>query len=334
MSNYTFSQLEALWINAGGSKALAPYAAATAEIESSGNPQAYNPSGASGLWQIEIPSNESFVPGGAANVFSPTANATAAVGLSGNSLAGLISNWTNWETQPNGAPATQAYVESIITANGSTFNATATGTTSGTGSTGTSSTAATLSSLNTGSIFTASNGVISDASTLLYDASKTLNFFFQWFNPGQGWRAAMGVSGVLLAGISFKSYTNASASALPLAIITGGSALMLFYMAFRPWPLSSGKPIRPAAYVVDILKGTPPGAGPAPSNDTDAIEIGLAGVLAIWGANKAAGVIGNVAQAAGSLLGNSGSANANEESEAETDLGEAETDLGDLGDIG
>jgi hypothetical protein len=49
---YTYSQLEGLWINAGGSTVLAPVMAAIAMAESGGCSTALNPSGASGLWQI------------------------------------------------------------------------------------------------------------------------------------------------------------------------------------------------------------------------------------------------------------------------------------------
>ena len=49
---YSYSALEALWVSAGGPAAAEAAAATIAECESGGNPQAYNPSGASGLWQI------------------------------------------------------------------------------------------------------------------------------------------------------------------------------------------------------------------------------------------------------------------------------------------
>ena len=52
MTDYSYAQLEGLWLNAGGSKHLAPVMAAIAEAESGGNSDAHNPSGASGLWQI------------------------------------------------------------------------------------------------------------------------------------------------------------------------------------------------------------------------------------------------------------------------------------------
>lgn len=52
MTTYSYAQLEGLWINAGGSQALAPTMAAIAMAESGGDSNAYNASGATGLWQI------------------------------------------------------------------------------------------------------------------------------------------------------------------------------------------------------------------------------------------------------------------------------------------
>jgi LysM domain len=68
----SFSGLEQLWEAAGGPDWAASSAAAVAECESGGRQYAYNPSGASGYWQIlgEV------VPG---NVFDPMVNARNAV---------------------------------------------------------------------------------------------------------------------------------------------------------------------------------------------------------------------------------------------------------------
>lgn len=58
MADYTYGQLETLWTNAGGSKALAPLMAAIALAESGGNPGALNltDNGGTqtsvGLWQV------------------------------------------------------------------------------------------------------------------------------------------------------------------------------------------------------------------------------------------------------------------------------------------
>jgi len=58
MADYTYGQLETLWINAGGSKVLAPLMAAIALAESGGNPGALNTTDNNGtqtsvgLWQV------------------------------------------------------------------------------------------------------------------------------------------------------------------------------------------------------------------------------------------------------------------------------------------
>jgi hypothetical protein len=98
---YTYAQLEALWIQAGGSKATAPVAAAVAEAESGGQSaaQSANPDGGTnvGLWQLDTPGG-----GGAgftvAQLQDPTTNAAAAVKASRNGA-----DWSSWETFVNGA---------------------------------------------------------------------------------------------------------------------------------------------------------------------------------------------------------------------------------------
>jgi hypothetical protein len=80
-SAYSFGQLKTLWVLAGGAPSLAPTMAAIALAESGGRSNAHNPSGASGLWQIEMPVNAQYVPGGAANVYNPLANARGAVAI-------------------------------------------------------------------------------------------------------------------------------------------------------------------------------------------------------------------------------------------------------------
>ena len=95
---YSFSQLEALWISAGGSRASAPTAAAVALAESGGNPKIPNRQGvpAYGLWQINIASNanpEDLL----AQVLDPLGNAKAAVAISGNGT-----NWNPWYLHQRG----------------------------------------------------------------------------------------------------------------------------------------------------------------------------------------------------------------------------------------
>jgi hypothetical protein len=67
-----FGTLESLWVRGGGSRGMAPLMAHIAQAESGGNPNARNPSGASGLWQIL---GQPFK----GNVFDPLTNARMAV---------------------------------------------------------------------------------------------------------------------------------------------------------------------------------------------------------------------------------------------------------------
>ncbi len=81
MTDYSYAQLESLWIGAGGPKALAPEAAAIAEAESGGNSDSLNPNdnggrqSSFGLWQI---SNGTHAPP-SPNWANPAVNAQLAV---------------------------------------------------------------------------------------------------------------------------------------------------------------------------------------------------------------------------------------------------------------
>lgn len=92
MSQYSYGQLEQLWISAGGSSALAPLMAAIAMAESGGESTAENPSGASGLWQILGAVN----PADQDNLFDPSVNAHEAV------LKYQSQGLNAWETYQNG----------------------------------------------------------------------------------------------------------------------------------------------------------------------------------------------------------------------------------------
>jgi hypothetical protein len=99
MADYSFSQLESLWIGAGGPKLVAPIAAAIALAESSGNPQATNATDNGGtqtswgLWQISNGTHNQPV----ANILNPQINAQQAVAKytgAGNSF----SPWGTYDT--------------------------------------------------------------------------------------------------------------------------------------------------------------------------------------------------------------------------------------------
>jgi hypothetical protein len=122
-TKYTYAQLEGLWISAGGSKALASVMAAIAMAESAGCSAAFNPSGASGLWQVECPINAQYIPGGCGNVFNAQDNAKAAVAI--QKAQGLPA----WSTYTNGAY--KAFVNNSTTPVG--VNSTTASTTANTG---------------------------------------------------------------------------------------------------------------------------------------------------------------------------------------------------------
>lgn len=103
----SYSQLEGVWIQAGGSSVTAPVAAAIAIAESGGNPNAHNPNppdDSYGLWQINMlgsmgPSRrQQFGLNSNAALFDPLTNAKAAVALSGGGK-----NFGPWSTYTNGA---------------------------------------------------------------------------------------------------------------------------------------------------------------------------------------------------------------------------------------
>ena len=99
MADYTFAQLEGLWIQAGGNAAVAPIMAAIALAESSGNPGAINPTdnnGAQtswGLWQISDGTHNMPV----ANILDPHVNAAQAVAKY------KASGFAPWGTYKSGA---------------------------------------------------------------------------------------------------------------------------------------------------------------------------------------------------------------------------------------
>ena len=101
MPVYSYAQLETLWINAGGPKALAPVAAAIGEAESGGNSDAVNPNdnngtqSSYGIWQI---SNGTHAPP-SPNWASPAVNAQLAVGK----WKGAGQSFKPWGTFDSGA---------------------------------------------------------------------------------------------------------------------------------------------------------------------------------------------------------------------------------------
>lgn len=306
MTTYSFAQLEQLWLGAGGSKTFAVLMAAVGEVESGGRSDATNPSGATGIWQIEWPLHKGIVAGATSQqaLFDPQVNAAAAVALAGNSMTGIYNNWIRWETPPGAAMALAKQhgyngpaSPGVIQGGGDT----AAGPTSGPGSGGAAG------SSPIGDVTSA----VSAAGTLLGDLAKAMDWFFHFFKPGQGWRLAFGGAAVLAGYGGIRSWQSAAQSedpgaAMPLAVLLFAVASLSAFMTLRQWPTAGGKPVTPAAYAVATLEGKPPEPGAPPGSDADAIEVGLGAILALWGASKAAqglsglgGLLGGLAQLLG-----------------------------------
>lgn len=143
MTVYSYAQLEQLWINNGGSKSLAPIAAAIAEAESAGKSDATNATDNGGtqtswgLWQISNGTHNQPV----ANILDPNVNAQQAVAKY-NAAGG----WSPWGTYTSGAYA--AFLSGKTPPDPNVPTTTGT-TTTGTSSPGTAST----STCVTGQIF-------------------------------------------------------------------------------------------------------------------------------------------------------------------------------------
>lgn len=98
---YTYAELEGLWINAGGSKATAPVAAAIALAESGGCSVAQNPDDNNGtqtswgIWQISDGSHNMPAP----DIYNPGVNAQQAV----TKWQDAGQKFTDWGTFNSGA---------------------------------------------------------------------------------------------------------------------------------------------------------------------------------------------------------------------------------------
>jgi hypothetical protein len=86
---YSFAGLESLWVSAGGPGWAESAAAAVAECESGGRADAYNPSGATGLWQIL----GAVVGGNLDNPYTNALNAVSKFRASGDT-------WAQWVCKP------------------------------------------------------------------------------------------------------------------------------------------------------------------------------------------------------------------------------------------
>jgi hypothetical protein len=86
---------------------------------------------------------------------------------------------------------------------------------------------------------------------------------------------------------------------LPLGILLVGIALLLGFMAFRPWPTPENKPIKPFAYMYEILEGQTPAEGPPAltPGEVHVTEFALDTFVAIWSLQKITSGVDNIATA-------------------------------------
>src|SRR5260221_23404 len=127
--HFSYPQLEALWIRAGGPRRMAPVMAAIGEVESHGDSAptpgktGNNPAtatglpGAIGVWQEEWPLYENALPGltSPGQLLDPLTNARLAVKLAGDDPSTMpghpvYDNWIQWEGDISGQPAYLHYL--------------------------------------------------------------------------------------------------------------------------------------------------------------------------------------------------------------------------------
>jgi hypothetical protein len=108
---YTYSQLQTIWTEGGGSPALAPIMAAIALAESSGNPAASGPGGSWGLWQVQPQDWPQFTP-----TDDPVTQASIANQILAQQGLGAWSTYTDGAYQqyysPGTNPASTAFLAS------------------------------------------------------------------------------------------------------------------------------------------------------------------------------------------------------------------------------
>ena len=193
MTTYTYSQLEGLWEQAGGPAALAPIMAAIAEAESGGNSQAYNASGASGLWQILGAVN----PSDQGNLFNPQVNAKEAL------LKYKTQGLGAWVTYTSGAY--KQYLQgnvppASLVGGGPPPGVAAPGSPGSPASGGGTVPPGTPAPPSSSDL----TGLLAPVRNLLHAVATVIDYSFSMFEPGQGFRVLFGAGAAILAFLSYK----------------------------------------------------------------------------------------------------------------------------------
>lgn len=275
---------------ANAAKALgipASVVAAQINLESGFHPNAVSPTGAEGIAQFEPGTWASY---GTGSPFNPADAFAAYTKYMGALLKQFKGNVRDALAAYNAGPANigagMGYANSILSAAGQGYSITA----------GPGSATAQLDSSNPVSAFLSQGaGIATQATTLVHDTAEALNWFFEFFHPGQGWRLAFGAAAVG-AGVGTVHQWQAAGradagAALPMAIGLGGITALTAYMALRPWPQVNKAAATPGAYAESILEGNPMPAGPKPGSDTSGIETGIFALIGIWAASKIASLL-------------------------------------------
>lgn len=154
-----------------------------------------------------------------------------------------------------------------------------------------------------GKDFTGIVNAFKDGAQAVIDTNHTLAYALDtaltMFKPGQAWRIVFAGITVGLGAGAVIVYRQGDDKRLPLVIALTGGGLLTGYMAFRPWPAPTGKPIKPGAYAYEILEGDVPAEGPPALSpvEVQATEYAIGAFEAIWFTQKLASVFGNLAEA-------------------------------------
>lgn len=201
MAAYGKPQLEALWVNAGGPKGIAPTMAAIALAESGGNPASINPEGpqhAEGLWQIK----GQLVSG---NILDPKVNAANAVAKYNSQGLGA------WTTYTEGA-----YKKYLTSGGGSTLASKAEGAANSLlggifgpgGKLGAEGAEKALEPA-----VEAGGGIVKTEEGIASGATSAAEFVKSLTEPSTWLRLAEGVGGIVLFMIGLKTLTKGTAAA-------------------------------------------------------------------------------------------------------------------------
>lgn len=275
---------------------------ACAHPESHGDPLAINPDdnngtqSSYGIWQVSNGTHSPPSPQWA----NPQVNAKLAAGKL--ATQGLSA----WGTYDSGAylpflPAAQAAVSEVYALPVAEVRKLAKSAQHGTPAAPVTTTSAVS---GVGSLLQSGGGI-------LHGSALMLDRFLAVGAPGQGWRFVFGVGTVAASVGSYKAFTTeGEGDHLPLAIALAGVASIGAFLTLRPWPQTSGGAIKPGAYLVDVIKGQAPPAGPQSISpgQVDLTETFLGGLVALW----AAGKIGQAGSSLGNLLGQLGLGGAGE----------------------